>query len=362
MNAKLSRTTRFVNKLLYLGSAAMMLAAIALSAITGSVAATGNSGAIWTTDGACGTSSQDVNHFLVGDHVYINFSGFAAGTYAWQIQQVSGNPKPVIASGIFTVGATGAGCFPAHTIQSDESGREYSVAFGTKNDNYQVNALPTPTQTGTPDPTATETVTPTDEATPTSQPTGSPTPTDEITPTSQPTENPTPTDEITPTEEVTPTGEPTKIPQGEATPTPPSRSIPVLLPLTLALDPFCNNDGQLQWTVENPNAQTINMTSFSVDGGAPQKGFPVNSGEFNLTTTAPGTHTVTITYAEGKTASLTKTLAVCPLPIPVTASALIIPVTGAEENAKVSSGLFMGGLSLFGLGLILSSLRKLLQR
>ena len=31
-----------------------------------------NPGSIWTTNGDCGLDQQDVNHYSVGDHVFIN--------------------------------------------------------------------------------------------------------------------------------------------------------------------------------------------------------------------------------------------------------------------------------------------------
>lgn len=356
MNAKLSRTTRFVNKLLYLGSAAMMLAAIALSAITGSVAATGNSGAIWTTDGACGTSSQDVNHFLVGDHVYINFSGFAAGTYAWQIQQVSGNPKPIVASGTYVVDSSGAGCFDAHTVQLSEVGNEYSVDLGNKNDNYQVRGSSTATATNTPVATSTNTLVPTATNTivPTATGTLEPTATEE--PTSTEVSDPT----ATPTEipASTQVSEPTATPSIEVTPTNPTRNIPTALLLDVGIDPFCTYEGTMQWTVINANASNIIMNRFTVDG-VNHNGFVVTPGEHDLVTTPLGTHTVKIYFNEAGIADLTYTIDVCPLLIPVTGNEMLIPVTGADQSNMLGTGLFLGSFSLAGFALVLSSLRRI---
>jgi hypothetical protein len=153
--------------------------------------------------------------------------------------------------------------------------------------------------------------------------------------------------------------DPSSTPEGEVTPTtPPHKNN--LKPLVLAIDPFCTVDGLMQWTVENPNNVNITLYSFSVDGGPAQGGFSVHPGEMNLTTTPIGTHTVTISYGEAQTGKLTYTIDVCPLPIPVTGGdTAIIPVTGANLNSNLSNGFFMGGLSLAGLGLILSSLRKI---
>lgn len=98
-------------------------------------------GAIWTTDGSCGVESQDVNHFAHGHHVYINGSNFDPGVYDWTIMgnkgQSSADPGIFVASGTFTVGASGAFCFDAYTIANDDGG-EYTVDFGQKNDNYRV--------------------------------------------------------------------------------------------------------------------------------------------------------------------------------------------------------------------------------
>jgi len=387
MTRKFSKFARFVNRVMYIGSAAMMVAALFLSLSPSAVQATANPGAIWTTNGDCGTSNQNVNHFNAGNHVYINFSGFNPGTYSWKIQQISGNPKPIVASGSYLVGVSGAGCFDAHTIQPSEGGHEYSVDFGPKNDNYQVNSYTSPTATKTAVPTATNTLIPTatntfvPTATKTLMPTNTlvPTDTSEPTNTAVPTDTlePTATDVVEPTNTQVPTAtevgdnepsptptdvtneDPSSTPEGEITPTtPPHKNS--LKPLVLAIDPFCTVDGLMQWTVENPNNVNITLYSFSVDGGPAQGGFSVHPGEMNLTTTPIGTHTVTISYGEAQTGKLTYTINVCPLPIPVTGGdTAIIPVTGANLNSNLSNGFFMGGLSLAGLGLILSSLRKI---
>ena len=411
MNTTLSRTTRFVNKLLYLGSAALMLAAIALSAITGSAAATGNSGAIWTTDGSCGTSSQNVNQYLVGEHVYINFSGFAAGTYNWQIKQTSGNPKPIVASGTYVVGASGAGCFDAYTVQLSEVDHEYSVKLGNKNDNYRVCAstsatatgtpiasststsvptatntivstatntiVPTatntivPTATGTTEPSATSTAEPTATATtePSATSTAEPTATETTEPNATSTTEPTATEETqstevsdptaTPTEgpESTQVSDPTATPQLQVTPTDTTRKIPTALLLDVGIDPFCTFEGAMQWTVINANASNIIMNRFTVDG-VNHDGFVVTPGEHDLVTTPLGTHTVRIYFNEAGIADLTYTIDVCPLLIPVTGNEMLIPVTGANQSNSLGLGLGLGSFSLAGFGLVLSSLRK----
>jgi len=128
----------------------------------------GKSGAIWTTKGDCGSEHQDVNHFSPGNKIYINGSGFDAGSYSWRIKGQpggsSGDPGQVVASGSVSVGGSGDFCFSAYTVKSDDWG-EYSVKVGNKGDNYRVPGQPAATPTPTkekpsPTPTATATSTP----------------------------------------------------------------------------------------------------------------------------------------------------------------------------------------------------------
>jgi hypothetical protein len=116
------------------------LTAVLLGKSITSAFAVGNPGAIWTTDGSCGDSSQDVNHFDVGDHVFINGSGFDPGTYAWSITGkpggASSDPNIVVASGNVDP-VSGAFCFDAYTIPSGDNG-EYHTEVGNKGDNYRV--------------------------------------------------------------------------------------------------------------------------------------------------------------------------------------------------------------------------------
>ncbi len=107
------------------------------------------SGSIWTTTGSCG-SPQNSNHYNVGDHVFINASGFDADTpYSWDItgQPSSGDPNTAVASGSQLTDDSGAVCFDAYTIQADDSG-EYKATYGDKHDNYQVNGQPAAPQCG----------------------------------------------------------------------------------------------------------------------------------------------------------------------------------------------------------------------
>ncbi|HEY70668.1 MAG TPA: hypothetical protein G4O08_08810 [Anaerolineae bacterium] len=113
------------------------------------VNAQGGSGAIWTTANDCGDLSQDVNHFDVGDHVYINGSNFDYSTppdpaieHDWSITGkpggASGDPNIVVASGtVIAVAPDGTFCVNAYTIAPDDWG-EYSVKVGSKGDNFRV--------------------------------------------------------------------------------------------------------------------------------------------------------------------------------------------------------------------------------
>lgn len=104
------------------------------------------SGAIWTTANDCGDESQDVNHYVTGEQVYINGAGFSPNTtYPWEIKGkpggASGDPNIVVASGTITTDANGAFCFNAYTIPPDDWG-EYQVKVSNKGDNYRVTQLP----------------------------------------------------------------------------------------------------------------------------------------------------------------------------------------------------------------------------
>ena len=96
---------------------------------------------IWTTRDDCGDETQDVNHYTVGDHVYINGEGFSPGDYYWEIKGKPGgascDPGQIVANGTVTVGSIGDFCFDAYTIANDDCG-EYQVKLDTKGDNYKV--------------------------------------------------------------------------------------------------------------------------------------------------------------------------------------------------------------------------------
>jgi len=134
--------------------------------------------------------------------------------------------------------------------------------------------------------------------------------------------------------------------------------VKVLSGLSVVLDPFCSVDGQMQWTVENPNSVTVYVTDWTVDGAHMGPLF-ATPGSTRLTATVLGTHTVTLYYDDGKTASLTDSLSACPLTIPVTGTGgLLIPVTGADLSAKIYLGLLCAGLSLTGIALLRKQLLK----
>ena len=102
-------------------------------------------GAIWTTRNDCGDQTQDVNHFDIGEIVFINGDNFEPADYDWSITGRPGgascDPNIAVASGVFTVvGNDGNFCFAAYTIQPDDCG-EYQVKFDTKGDNYRVEPL-----------------------------------------------------------------------------------------------------------------------------------------------------------------------------------------------------------------------------
>jgi len=104
---------------------------------------TDNHGAIWTTRGDCGDQQQDVNHFGIGDHVFINGNGFTPEVeYEWFIKGKPGgascDPNIIVASGTVIANESGSFCFDAYEVQLYDCG-EYSVKVGSKNDNYQVN-------------------------------------------------------------------------------------------------------------------------------------------------------------------------------------------------------------------------------
>lgn len=138
MTTDTRKILKHVNQAMYFASIAMLIASMVLSLAVKPAAAQSTTGAMWTTNGSCG-DPQNINAYAVGDWVYINYSGIDPATYAWQIQQQDGNPKPIVASGDHTVTSTAQSCFQAHQITAAEANHEYSVDMGAgHNDNYSV--------------------------------------------------------------------------------------------------------------------------------------------------------------------------------------------------------------------------------
>ena len=104
-----------------------------------------NSGSIWTTTNSCGIEQQDVNHYSVGEKVFINGANFDEDNYDWDVEgqpgQASCDPNIQVATGNMNV--DGSFCFEAYTVQADDCG-EYKVHFGNKQDNYRVDELQVP--------------------------------------------------------------------------------------------------------------------------------------------------------------------------------------------------------------------------
>jgi hypothetical protein len=129
--------------------------------------------------------------------------------------------------------------------------------------------------------------------------------------------------------------------------------------LSVEIDPFCTYEGLMQWTIINPYSTNIYLNRFTVDG-VNHGGFWVAPGEHDLVVTDLGTHTVVVYFGEaGATDSLTYTIDVCPLQIPVTGGDALIPVTGADETGKLGMGFGLGGMSLVGMAMLVSALRKI---
>ncbi len=114
--------------------------------LSGTLVFAQNSGAIWTTESACGDETQDQNHYAIGEIVYVNGSNFDPNTeYDWKIEGQPGgascDPGIVVASGTILTDENGDFCFDAYTVQNDDCG-EYKVNVGNKGDNYRVDGNP----------------------------------------------------------------------------------------------------------------------------------------------------------------------------------------------------------------------------
>jgi hypothetical protein len=98
-----------------------------------------SAGAIWTTKNDCGDEQQDINHYNIGEHVYINGAGFDKGTKSWSIKGLPGScdSNLVVALGNVKIDDSGSFCFDAYTVQEGDCG-VYQVKVDKKGDNYQV--------------------------------------------------------------------------------------------------------------------------------------------------------------------------------------------------------------------------------
>ena len=306
---------------------------LSLSAFIASTSYAQNSGAIWTTNSGCGSAAQDVNHYNTGDTVYINGSGFDAGSYIWSIQGQPGNassaPGAQVAGGSVIVDASGVFCFDAYTISAGDWG-EFKVNLSNKGDNYSANSLPVnptstsaPTNTPTDTPTNTPTNTPTE--TPTSTPTETPTSTPTATPSSTPTETPTntPTSTATPTGTLTPTAIPTETPAQQPT-----------LPPTATIAPTATST--IAPTATSTIAPTATLPVLETPALQPTV-FPTN------TLVPTNTPVPTNTQVPTRTTAPTLTVTIGSTPVPQKA-----PVTGGSASPDLlqAVALIMGLISI----------------
>jgi hypothetical protein len=132
-------------------------------------------------------------------------------------------------------------------------------------------------------------------------------------------------------------------------------------PPVLGLAPDCNSNGELVWTVYNPNGVSFPYSYYTVDGGAHKGGGSIAPGKHILTTTGLGTHTIALYWGDGEHTSLTDGKDVCPLIIPVTGGETLIPVTGADKTGALANFFLYGSLAFAGFGFILTSLRRLFK-
>ena len=251
----------------------------------------------------------------------------------------------------------------------------------------------TNTSTNTPGPTATNTATNTATATATNTATNTATATATNTPTNTATNTPTATATNTATNTATATS--TNTPTNTASPT--VTNTPTNTPNTLFVilqDPYCVSiPGTLmQWAVVNNNAGPFTVDSWSVDGVMQAAGFIAPVGVSLLTQTSLGTHTIVLFWEQQGFTELDWTIESCALPDTATPTSTntpvlvtntpvintstpvptlpipetggsggpIIPVTGADLTQSVN-GWFFGGFGMFGFGLVLSGLRKMLN-
>jgi hypothetical protein len=359
MNAQFARIKwiRTLGNLSYILGAALLLASLVVNAFpAGSALAKADAGAIWTTTGSCG-APQNSNHYQAGDKIYINGSGFNAGDHDWHIKGqpggASGDPGDTVASGTVTVDSSGAFCFAAYTVKSDDWG-EYSVKVGNKGDNYHVDGEPT--------------VAPTDP--PTEAPTDTPTDEPTVAPTDPPTEAPTdtPTDEPT----VAPTDPPV---DPTATPTPEATQNPGI---DLKLSAFCGPDSAHLnwWKIANKDGSDAAITWVVMPLGAPSEDYLLPGHSTYKFSTSRDTdvdqlylydvqHNLIASVSAASNCQASKATPTdvpsSPNPAsPSTQAEVLIPVTGADLNAgsDLRALFFNLGIGFLGLGLVLNGVAR----
>ena len=180
--------------------------------------------------------------------------------------------------------------------------------------------VPTNTFTNTPGATATHTITPSATATFTATATETNTPTNTATFTPTATATNTPTETATATFTATPTD----------TTTPTETNTPTVTPDTLYVilqDPYCVSiPGTLmQWAVVNNNAEPFTVDSWTIDGVLQAGGFVVPVGVNLLTQTSLGTHTIVLYWENQGFSELEWTINSCSLPDTATPSTTPTP-------------------------------------
>lgn len=377
---KYRKVLKYLNRAVYVMSAVMMMAGLALTVTTKPVSA-----AEVVNQAQSGLSAHvDVsgNSLLTGgDHHECNDD---------EKEDDNGNcvtktPKPTktaTATKIATATKTATTAKTA-TAFNTATAANTAIFTATASNTPESEATKTPANTAT----ATASNTPADTATATASNTPEPTATE------TPTNTATATATNTPTNTATNTATPTDTATNTATAT--ITNTPTITPNTLyilLLDPYCVSiPGDLmQWSVINNNEVPFNVLSWSIDGVMQAGGFVAPVGESPLTQTSLGTHTIVLYWEQQGFTQLTYGPLSCQLPdtatpiptntrvapnntpVPNTATTVptlpipetggaggpIIPVTGADLNGSVNSW-FFGGFGMFGFGLVLSGLRKM---
>ena len=260
-------------------SGAFLIASLALSLLPMQPASAAN-GAIWTTTSACGTEGQDINHFAIGEHVFINGNNFDADTsYDWTITGkpggASSDPGIIVASGNEVTDGAGAFCVDAYIVAADDDG-EYAVDFGGKGDNYRVDgSILVPTDTQTPSDTPTITSTSTSTNTPTNTPSGT-----VIAPTATNTSTNTPSGTFvvptsTKTPTITPTGTYTPPATKDVPISPTTTDTPVPATSTITPDPGTPTPIPIPASPSGSDGSNVVFPVTGVDLGTFSRGLPV---------------------------------------------------------------------------------------